>query len=71
MILRNKILNLFGGDMSFNTECPVCGNDFEVDETTVVGELMDCDDCGTELEVKGLNPVRVEEAPQVEEDWGE
>jgi len=57
--------------MSLNTECPVCGNEFVVDGTTVVGELLDCEDCGTELEVKGLNPVVLDEAPQEEEDWGE
>ena len=29
------------------------------------------EDCGTELEVTSLAPLTVEEAPEVEEDWGE
>ena len=35
------------------------------------GEILDCPDCGAELEVRATNPVRVEVAPEVEEDWGE
>ena len=53
------------------TECPVCGAAIEKASDTVLGELMECSDCGTELEVTNLDPFTVEEAPQVEEDWGE
>lgn len=43
----------------------------EVDTTTVeLGELLVTDD-GTELEVVGLDPLRLEPAPEEEEDWGE
>ncbi len=52
-------------------ECPVCGAMIELPEGTVVGELIECPDCGTELEVESLNPPTVKEAPQEEEDWGE
>ena len=53
------------------TECPVCGADVEKAADTVLGELLECSDCGTELEVTSLDPFKVEEAPQEEEDWGE
>ena len=33
------------------------------------GEIITCDDCGSELEVTGKDSVQ--EAPQEEEDWGE
>ena len=52
-------------------ECPVCGADVEKASDTVPGELLECSDCGIELEVKNLDPFEVEEAPQEEEDWGE
>jgi alpha-aminoadipate carrier protein LysW len=52
-------------------ECPVCGADIKPAKGTVVGELIECDDCGTELEVIKLNPFKVAEAPMEEEDWGE
>ncbi|PJF22822.1 MAG: lysine biosynthesis protein LysW, partial [Phototrophicales bacterium] len=28
-------------------------------------------DCGAELEIISLNPLQLELAPEVEEDWGE
>ena len=37
-------------------ECPVCGAEIDVAEEAVMGELMECGDCGTELEVVGLDP---------------
>jgi alpha-aminoadipate carrier protein LysW len=36
-----------------------------------VGEIVVCPDCGVELEVMSLDPIRLELAPEVEEDWGE
>ncbi len=53
------------------TECPVCGAEIKFAEGTVLGELLECGDCGTELEVTGLDPAAVTEAPETEEDWGE
>ncbi len=53
------------------SDCPVCGADIQLPEDTVMGELLECPDCGTELEVVGTNPFKLNEAPQEEEDWGE
>jgi len=52
-------------------DCPVCGARVDVDSTVVKGELIECVDCGSELEVKGTDPVVLEEAPEAEEDWGQ
>jgi alpha-aminoadipate/glutamate carrier protein LysW len=52
-------------------ECPVCGAAIQLGQDAVVGELMSCPECGVELEVTGLTPPAVAEAPQEEEDWGE
>jgi alpha-aminoadipate carrier protein LysW len=49
-------------------ECPVCGAEIKLPEDTVMGELLECSDCGTELEVVGINPFKLNEAPQEEED---
>lgn len=57
--------------MDLNAECPVCGAPIELAEDTVVGELLICPDCGSELEVLSLDPPEVGEAPQEEEDWGQ
>jgi alpha-aminoadipate carrier protein LysW len=53
------------------SECPVCGAEITVANDIVKGELLECDDCGSELEVVSLEPVTFEEAPEAEEDWGQ
>ncbi len=35
------------------------------------GEIIDCGDCGAELEVTALAPLTLALAPEIEEDWGE
>ena len=35
------------------------------------GEILDCADCGAELEVRSVTPLVLALAPAVEEDWGE
>ncbi|KEJ92241.1 lysine biosynthesis protein LysW [Synergistes jonesii] len=54
-----------------NVKCVVCEADVSLPENCCEGELVVCQDCGTELEVVSLEPPAVEEAPQVQEDWGE
>jgi len=39
--------------------------------TSKVGEIVDCATCGAELEVIGVDPVELDSAPELEEDWGE
>lgn len=57
--------------MSQSAECPVCGAEIVRQNDTVQGELLTCEDCGTELEVIKLQPFEIAEAPQEEEDWGQ
>ena len=52
-------------------ECPVCGGTVNLGADTVEGELIPCSECGSELEVKGVSPFVLAEAPKEEEDWGE
>lgn len=52
-------------------ECIVCGATIEKEKSTVIGELIQCEDCSAELEVRNLEPFTLAQAPQVEEDWGE
>jgi alpha-aminoadipate carrier protein LysW len=51
--------------------CPECGADVEVDNGVLANEIVPCGDCGAELEVVSLKPLKLELAPEVEEDWGE
>lgn len=52
-------------------ECPECGADLDLHDDLEVGEIVDCATCGAELEVVNDDPVELETAPELEEDWGE
>lgn len=52
-------------------ECVVCGAEVRLVDKVVIGEILVCGDCGTELEVLSLDPLTVDEAPMEMEDWGE
>jgi alpha-aminoadipate/glutamate carrier protein LysW len=53
-----------------NTNCPECDAVIELDGV-VENEIVVCPDCGVDLEVTSLSPVKLELAPMEEEDWGE
>lgn len=54
-------------------QCLVCDTPFEVSADWEKGEIIECVGCGQEHEVvENISAtVRVELAPEVEEDWGE
>jgi alpha-aminoadipate carrier protein LysW len=54
-----------------NIECPVCTAPVTVPEGTRACEVLVCVDCQSELEVTSVQPITVDLAPEVEEDWGE
>jgi len=51
--------------------CPECAGEVLFGSDIVVGEIAQCPDCGVELEVLSVDPLAVDLAPEVEEDWGE
>jgi alpha-aminoadipate carrier protein LysW len=57
--------------MKKSCECPVCAAEVDFPDDAVQGELISCPECGTELEITGIDPPQLAEAPQEEEDWGE
>ena len=59
------------GAAKVNTECLVCGQALELGDDLMLGELIDCQVCGTEFEISATDPVQLIEAPMVGEDWGE
>ncbi|PON16979.1 lysine biosynthesis protein LysW [Candidatus Entotheonella serta] len=52
-------------------KCPECGADIVEEPSFEEGEIIDCEDCGVELEVVGVEPLELGLAPEEEEDWGE
>lgn len=51
--------------------CPECEGVVRLTDDVMEGEIVPCADCGTELEVLSVNPLRLGPAPEVQEDWGE
>jgi alpha-aminoadipate carrier protein LysW len=53
-------------------ECVLCGTEVTVPAGSEPGDIVSCRGCGQELEVMELTPaIRLELAPEIEEDWGE
>jgi alpha-aminoadipate carrier protein LysW len=50
--------------------CPECGGNVPT-ANIERGEILPCPDCGAELEVRSVEPLVLELAPEIQEDWGE
>lgn len=50
--------------------CPECEAEVKLEDVEK-GEIVSCPDCGADLEVVSTDPVKLELAPEEEEDWGE
>ena len=53
------------------TVCIECGAELDLPSDVEEAEIVVCPDCGIELEVISVDPITLELAPEVEEDWGE
>jgi len=55
------------------TNCPTCDAQVTLPKNTEESEIISCSECHTQLVVTSLkrNNPTLEEAPKVEEDWGE
>ncbi len=53
-------------------ECPECFDDVTIPAKTQSNEILQCQGCGTDLEIRKIEGEwRLEVAPEEEEDWGE
>ena len=41
--------------------CSDCGQKKKLDEQVSVGDIVECDECGTELEILSLEPLKYQE----------
>ncbi|HZI18040.1 MAG TPA: hypothetical protein VEY09_05530 [Pyrinomonadaceae bacterium] len=49
--------------------CPECEADVHVDTDADKGDTVSCDECGTALEIVGLDPVELDIVDDDEEDF--
>lgn len=54
-----------------SANCPECEGEVSFGDDVMAGEIAQCPDCGIELEVVSKDPLKLEQAPEEEEDWGE
>jgi alpha-aminoadipate carrier protein LysW len=53
--------NPFGGKRKVPTgTCPECDADVHVDTDADKGDIISCEECGTDLELVGLDPVELD-----------
>jgi len=41
--------------------CPDCGAEIKKNEEMVVGDILECGECGTEVEILSLDPLKYQE----------
>ena len=56
---------------TIQSACPECDAAVSFSRTPLRGQVARCSDCRAELEVTSVEPLTLELAPEVEEDWGE
>jgi len=56
--------------MSYQAACPECESSLALSDL-LQGEIVPCAFCGSDLEVMSLDPLRLDLAPEEQEDWGE
>lgn len=55
-----------------NVECPECGENVVFQQEPMLREIIECNECGSQLIVTEVNPqIRVETSEEIGEDWGE
>jgi alpha-aminoadipate carrier protein LysW len=53
------------------TACPECSEDVYVDADSEQGDTVTCDECGTELEIVGLDPIELDIHEEEDDDFKE
>ena len=62
------------GEMTMSNRmalCPACDGEVLIPADAMENEIVSCLECGAELEIMRLDPLELDLAPEVEEDWGE
>ncbi len=45
-------------DINQKIMCPDCGTEVKSENALVVGDIVECQECGTELEILSLTPLK-------------
>lgn len=53
------------------TACPECSEEVYVDADSEQGDVVSCDECGTDLEIVGLDPIELDIHNEDDDDFKE
>lgn len=48
--------------------CPECDGDVQIGASAGTGDIITCEDCGTDLEIVGLDPVELDAVLEEEDE---
>lgn len=51
------------------TACPECSEEVYVDADSEQGDVVSCDECGTDLEIVGLDPIELDVHSEDDDDF--
>jgi len=51
--------------------CPDCQGEIIIADDAAKGEVVSCADCSGDFEITNVQPLAIEHAPEVQEDWGQ
>lgn len=51
------------------TTCPECSEEVYVDADSEQGDVISCDECGTDLQIVGLDPIEVDVSDGDDDDF--
>ena len=51
------------------TACPECSEEVYVDADSEQGDVISCDECGTDLEIVGLDPIELDVHNEDDDDF--
>lgn len=54
-----------------NANCPECDEEVYVDADSEQGDVVSCDECGTDLEIVGLDPIELDIHEDGDDDFKE
>jgi alpha-aminoadipate carrier protein LysW len=67
----SQIMRTLKGFIMKTATCPECAADVSLADDVTQSEIVVCPDCGVELEVELVDPIKLKLAPTEQEDWGE
>ena len=68
---KDNPLSTPSASSTITSECTECAGTISITRQPLCGEIVRCTECQAELEITSVDPLRLELAPEVEEDWGE